>query len=269
MDIPRMRLADELSFLSAACSGGSPMPTLSIIIPAYNEAHRLPDTLHAVRQYLTHRGILAEVIVVDDGSTDDTAAIAAHMAGYIADLRVIRLAKNSGKGRAVQAGMLASRGDYALFMDADHSTPINEVDALLPYADTHDVIIGSRHLPDSEIVIKQPWYRVLVSRLGNAAIRLLLVRGIHDTQCGFKLFRRAAYIDIFTRQRTTGFGFDIEILSIARQLGYRVKEVPVSWYNSPESKVRPLADAWRTLKELLRITYHVRTGHYLRPQFQA
>lgn len=241
------------------------MPYLSVIIPCYNEANRLPATLRDIAEYLLHTREPVEVLVVDDGSTDYTADAAYAMADRIPGLRVLRLPKNRGKGRAVQYGMLAATGEYALFMDADNATPLAEIEKLWPYAAEHDVVIGSRHLPTSDVVIRQPWYRRLLSRAGNVVIQLLLVKGVRDTQCGFKLFTKTAREKIFARQRVRGFGFDIEVLSIARHMGYRIKEVGVLWYDAPESKVHPVYDAWRTLQELLRIKYNLLAGLYRRP----
>lgn len=228
---------------------------LSIVIPCYNEARRLPGTLWDIYGYLAHSNMEVEVLVVDDGSTDDTVYVARQMAAHMPQLHVRSLGQNYGKGRAVQYGMLTATGRHILFMDADNATSISELVKLLPYAAVHDVVIGSRYAPGSDVVIRQPWYRRLVSRLGNGLIRLLLVKRIRDTQCGFKLFHSNAAKDIFSRLRTKGFGFDIEALAIAQHLGYRVKEVGVVWYDSAESRFRPVRDAWRTLKELARITY--------------
>lgn len=239
------------------------MPRLSVVIPAYNEEKRLGATLESLREYFSATDEDVEVIVVDDGSKDRTVEVAELFGGDVLHLRVLRFLKNQGKGHAVKQGMLAAKGEYALFIDADNSTPIAEIAKLWPFADEYEVVIGSRHLHGSNVVIKQPWYRIIMSRMGNLLIRATIVRGIRDTQCGFKLFQREACKAIFSRQQTMGFGFDMEILAIAQKiLHYNIKEVPVSWYNSPDSRVRPIHDAWRTLKELFRIKYGLLAGKY-------
>lgn len=238
------------------------MPYLSIVIPCYNEEERLPETLHDIKNYIKNRKEFIEVIVVDDGSTDRTAEVARSYQNAIPGLWVLHYGENRGKGHAVQQGMLSAQGDYALFMDADNSTKLSEIEKLLPHTTDNDVVIGSRAMPDSDIVIHQPWYRVMLGRLGNGLIQTLLVPGIRDTQCGFKLFSKHARNAVFSRQRVSGFGSDIETLSIAKRLGYNVKEVGVTWYNAPGSKVRPIRDAWRTLRELARIKYNFLTRQY-------
>lgn len=241
------------------------MPRISVIIPCYNEELRLAGTLEALHAYFSRTGDDVEVIVVDDGSRDRTVKVAKSFKSTAFALRVLRMARNKGKGGAVKRGVLAAKGEYILFTDADNSTPIEELEKLLPFIATYEVVIGSRHTIGSEIVIKQPWYRVAISRAGNALIQLSIVRGIHDTQCGFKLFQRKACRDIFNRQQICGWGFDIEVLAIAQKIfHYRIKEVPVSWYDSPQSRLRPIHDAWRTLKELFRIKYNLFVGTYRR-----
>lgn len=236
---------------------------LSVIIPCYNEEQRLPPTLKSVAAFLKTYRKEVEVLVVDDGSSDRTSEVAKSFASEIKNLRVLRYEPNQGKGHAVKNGMLAATGDYAVFMDADNSTPLEEINKLMPYAADYEVVIGSRHLKTSNVVIKQPWYRIVISRVGNLLIQNLLIRGVYDTQCGFKLFRREATQQIFSRQRILGFGFDMEILAIAQKvLHYRIKEVPVSWYDAPGSRIRPIRDAWRTLRELIRIKMNLVTRKY-------
>lgn len=236
---------------------------LSIIIPAYNEEKRLPDTLKSIAEYLKTIDKEIEVIVVDDGSSDNTTQVAEEMKSAIKNLKVINYIENRGKGYAVKTGMLAAKGDYTLFMDADNATPIEEVEKLWPFASGFDVVIGSRHLKTSNVVIKQPWYRILISRLGNFVIQALLLKGVKDTQCGFKLFNKKAAKEIYSRQKIDRWGFDMEILAIAQKtLGYKIKEVPVSWYNSPDSRLRPIRDGFRTLRELFKIKYNLITGKY-------
>lgn len=239
------------------------IPDLSIIIPCYNEAERLPATLRDIAKYLITSDLTVEIIVVDDGSKDNTVNVATSLQKLLPQLRVLPFAKNQGKGHAVKYGMLASTGKLVLFMDADNSTPLREVEKLLPFISSYEVVIGSRHLHTSNVVIKQPFYRILLSRLGNLLIQALLIRGIRDTQCGFKLFTKTAAHNIFAKQRTTGFGFDMEVLAIAQSIfHYKIKEVAVSWYNSKDSRVRPIHDAWRTLNDLFRIKHNLVTGLY-------
>lgn len=201
--------------------------SLSIIIPAYNEEKRLPSTLDAVNQYLrSHPWDFAEVVVVNDGSRDATADVARR-----AGARVLENPGNRGKGYSVRHGMLEAAGDWALFSDADLATPIEELEKLWRIAGNENapVAIGSRALDRSLIGVHQPWHREAMGRVFNLVMRVVTGLPFHDTQCGFKLFERAAAREIFSRQQLYGFGFDVEVLYIARLLGYRVLEVPVHW----------------------------------------
>lgn len=239
------------------------MIDLSIIIPAYNEEKRLPKTLSSIAEYIKTSDMTFEVIVVEDGSTDKTIEVAKAMTSELPNLQVLSYGENKGKGFAVKTGMLAAKGNHALFMDADNATPIAEIEKLWPFASGYDVVIGSRHLKDSNVVIKQPWYRILISRAGNFVIQALILKGIKDTQCGFKLFSKDATKEIFSRQQIHRWGFDMEILSIAQKImKYKIKEVPVSWYNSADSRLRPIRDAIRTLRELLKIKWNLITRTY-------
>ncbi len=238
---------------------------LSVVIPAYNEEKRLPHVLLTLAKYFNDQPYESEVIVVNDGSNDSTAEQVQNAQKQNSKIRLISYKENRGKGYAVKTGMSHAKGEFALFMDADNATPISEIEKLWPYIDTHEVIIGSRHLKDSNIVLKQPWYRVAISRLGNAVIRSLLVYGIKDTQCGFKLFSRDAYTNLFALQKIERWGFDMELLCIAQRVfDYQIKEIPVSWYNREESRLRPLRDAGKTLKELMKIKYNLMTNKYIK-----
>lgn len=226
------------------------MPELSVVIPAYNEADRLGPTLSRVLEYLRDEGIDGEVIVVDDGSTDGTAELAR---GIDAAVQVIELGENRGKGAAVRTGMLAARGEQVLFSDADLATPIEELSKLqAQLANGCDIAIASRGLPDSDIRVRQHPLRELMGRTFNVVVRALAMAGIKDTQCGFKLFSRAAAHDLFSQATVDGFAFDVEVLLLARGR-YRVAEVPVTWRHVDESKVSPGADAARMLWDVLRL----------------
>lgn len=237
---------------------------LSILIPAYNEEHRIEKTLQLIFNYIKEKNLAAEVIVIDDGSSDNTVRIVQKYQVHVPTLALIHYKKNRGKGHAVKRGVEASRGQYILFTDADNSTPIEEVEKLFTAVKKggNYIAIGSRALTRSEIKIRQPWYRRAIGKIGNALIRMLAVRGIHDTQCGFKLFTAKAAQDIFARQRITRFGFDIEALSLAQKLGYRIAEVPVRWINSPQSRFHPVKDTLRTFEELIRIKLNLLLRRY-------
>jgi dolichyl-phosphate beta-glucosyltransferase len=236
---------------------------LSVIIPAYNEENRLPKTLQDIAEFLETTNKKIEIIVVDDGSSDKTIAVAKEHGTVIKNFRVIDQKKNQGKGAAVKRGMLDATGEWKLFMDADNATPLHEVELLWPYTMEYEVIIGSRHLKTSNVVIAQPWYRRFISRAGNMLIQATIVRGIVDTQAGFKLFSKDAAEKIFNKQQITRWGFDMELLAISQKIfGYKIKEVPISWYNSAESRLRPIRDSWRTLKELMKIKMNLISGVY-------
>ena len=227
---------------------------LSVVVPAYNEEGRIGRTLAGIRGYLEGRPYASEIIVVDDGSLDRTAARAEEALRGMPGARVLRRSVNRGKGFSVREGVLAARGAFILFSDADLSTPIEELDKFWPLIDEGcDAVIGSRALPGSDIRIRQNPVRELMGRTFNLFVRLLLFRGIPDTQCGFKLFRRTAALDLFTRLRTPGFGFDVEVLYLCRTAGYRVGQVPVVWRHSRPSRVRLVRGAAGMLGELLRI----------------
>lgn len=237
---------------------------LSIVIPAFNEVRRLPVTLASISEYLDLSGLNAEVIVVDDGSTDGTADAVRNLPGAGMPPHIVGFEGNRGKGAAVKEGMLTATGDYVLFMDADNSTDITEVEKLLSVAvnDKIPVVIGSRYLHEDSIKIKQPWYRVFVSRWGNRLIRHTILPGVIDTQCGFKLFTRDAAQEIASRLTMDRFSFDMELLVIAHNLGYQIREVPVNWYDTPGTRLRPIKSSFQTLKDLIRIKYNVMRGRY-------
>jgi glycosyltransferase involved in cell wall biosynthesis len=235
---------------------------LSIIIPAFNEEKRLPETLALVRDWVERQKFSVEVLVVDDGSTDGTVAVVEEIMQRFPELRVITNQANKGKGGVVAQGMLAAHGEWRLFMDADASTPIAEVHKLLNHTGAFEVIIGSRYLHPDSIKVKQPFKRRVVSRLWNVVIQTSLLPGIRDTQCGFKLFSAAAAQAIFAKQKVDGWLFDVEILTIARHLSYAIKEVPVDWYDSRDSKLRAMKAGMRALKDLTGIKKRLKGGSY-------
>jgi glycosyltransferase involved in cell wall biosynthesis len=234
---------------------------LSVIIPAHNEARRLPPTIAAILEFLRAQPYHSEVLVVENGSRDDTFALAQAMAREEPGLRVLR-EKERGKGLAVRRGMLEARGEYRLFSDADLSVPVNEISRFLPPLLTDfDVAIASRELPGS-VRIAEPAWRHLVGRAFNAMIRVMVLPGFQDTQCGFKCFRAAPAEDIFLRQRLSGMAFDAEVIYIARRRGYRIKEVPAPWRFNPDSRVRLVRDSMEMGCDLARIRRNGRRGLY-------
>ena len=219
--------------------------SISIIIPAYNEEKRLPATLKAVRDYLDHANWdFAEIVVVDDGSADRTACVA-----RAAGVRVLQNPGNRGKGYSVRHGVLESRGEWMLFTDADLSSPIQELEKLCTAVDREkaQVAIGSRAVDRTLVGVHQPVLREWMGRIFNLAMRLATGLPFRDTQCGFKLFEAAAARQVFPRQQLDGFGFDVEVLFIARRLNHRCLEVPVRWDNVPGTKV----SLWRGMMAFL------------------
>jgi len=227
---------------------------LSVVIPAYNKEARIASTLQAVVACLAGKPFAAEVIVVDDGSVDRTAEVAREtLAGRVRS-RVVRRESNLGKGASVREGVLLASGQIILFSDDDLSTPIDELDKLIAAIQAGaDVAIGSRALPGSDIRISQRRPRELMGKIFNLLVRLFVLKGYRDTQCGFKAFRREAAMDLFTRLRTAGFAFDVEILVLCRELGYRVAEVPVAWSDARPSRVRLIRGSLGMLREIMRI----------------
>jgi len=232
-------------------------PFLSVVIPAFNEAERLPRTLGRLADYLRAFGRAHEILVVDDGSSDATAERA-----RAAGATVLRNDKNRGKGHAVRRGMLEARGQRRLMTDADLSTPIEELKRFLETMDRgFDVVIGSRALPGANIEVHQPWFRENMGRLYNLFVRALAVPGLRDTQCGFKLWTAAAARDAFAPARLDGFSFDVEALYLARKRGYRIAEVPVTWRNDAATRVG-LGTGSAAFPDLLRIRLYDWMGRY-------
>lgn len=225
----------------------------SIVIPAYNEAKRIGKTLERILEFVNENELPCEIIVVDDGSSDETPHLVESMMKSHPQLRLIRLPTNRGKGGAVKTGVFNARGEYILFSDADLSTPIEELFNLFYWIEKgYDIAIASRGLPQSRLEVHQPFFREFMGRIFNLLVRLFLLPGIYDTQCGFKLFRREVAMEVFKRQRFEGFSFDFEILYIARKLNYKIKEVPVVWRNAPGSKVKVLRNGFSSLLDIFK-----------------
>jgi dolichyl-phosphate beta-glucosyltransferase len=231
-------------------------PELSVVIPAYNEGERLGSSLRRILDHLRQRHLDHELLVVDDGSRDATANAAGTFAGE--GVRVLRLPENRGKGAALREGVLASRGRRVLLTDADLSTPIEELAKLESHLAEAPVVLGSRAVPGARILRRQPLYRELMGKTFNKLIRLAGVRGLADTQCGFKLLDGEVARVLFERLITPGFACDVELVWLARRLGHRVVEVGITWIDSPATRVRPLADPPRMLLEILRFRWHHR-----------
>jgi dolichyl-phosphate beta-glucosyltransferase len=235
-------------------------PDLSVVVPAYNEASRLPSTLRQLRDWLVISRLSHEIVVVDDGSTDGTAEAARAAGGE--SLVLLRHAPNRGKGYAVRRGMVAATGARRLMTDADLSTPIEELPKLMAELDRgFDVAIGSRAVRGSRIEVHQPFYREAMGRTFNALVQVLLLPGLHDTQCGFKLFTARAAEAAFSPGRLDGFSFDVEALCAARKRGLRIAEVPVVWRNDPRSRVS-LGGGGAAFLDLLRIRRLAKQGVY-------
>lgn len=236
---------------------------LSVIVPAFNEEARLPTTLPLLWRGLRRRFDSFEIIVVDDGSNDGTAGFVNRVASEFPGIRLISYPVNRGKGYAVRTGILAAEGAYVLFSDADLSTPIREVRKLMKVLDEgYDVAIGSRASKESRIFQYQPFYRVLMGKTFNKIVQVLAVRGIRDTQCGFKCFRRNVAREVFHCSRIDGFSFDVEALFVADSMGMRIKEVGVFWRNSPMSKVHPVIHSLQMSRDLLLIRFYALMGCY-------
>ena len=233
---------------------------VSIIIPAYNEERRIKETLDHMTRYLAKQSFTAEIIVVNDGSSDKTTQIVHENFPHV---HIIAYSPNRGKGYAVKTGMNHAKGDYRFFYDADGSTPIEEMDNTWPLFETGaDIIIGSRSLPKSNVQVRQNPLRESMGRTFNLFVKMLLGESFIDTQCGFKGFTSLCATDIFCRQRLDRFAFDAELLYIARKRGYTILELPVIWRNSRDSRVNIIADSLRMIRDLFRIRFNDIRGAY-------
>lgn len=233
----------------------SPAPYLSVVLPAYNEQTRLARSLPAIVDFLRSRSYTWEIIVVDDGSTDATAEMAERLLMDVPHT-VLRTEPNVGKGAAIRRGMLAARGQWRLFTDADLSTPIEELDRFFELVKKDSqtaIVIGSRAMSDSNLAKRQPFYREFMGRIFNVCVQMLVLPGIYDTQCGFKLFSQAAAECVFPQQQLKGYAFDCELLMLARRDGFAIVECPVTWINDGASKVNPVVDSIKMLIDLWKL----------------
>jgi len=238
-----------------------PAPFLSIIIPAHNEETRLPETLRRVFDFTARQPYSTEIVMVENGSSDQTYQIAQAFAKQHAQLSLLQEAQK-GKGRAVRQGMLAAHGEYRFMCDVDFSMPVSEIERFLPPSlQGYDVAIASREASGAQR-IGEPYYRHFIGRIYNGLIRILALPGLQDTQCGFKCFRGGVAEDLFKRQTLTGWSFDVEILFIARLLGYKIVEIPIPWYYDPHSKISVVRDSFKMGVDLLTIRLNGLRGIY-------
>jgi len=229
---------------------------LSVVVPAYNEEVRIGPSLERLAEYYGGQDYPWDVAVVSDGSTDRTNDIVAEFVKSHSQFRLIDSQPNHGKGFVVRKGMLEAKGDWVLFCDADLATPQEETEKLLSHMrDGADIAIGSRPMKESKLEVRQPLYREFLGRCFNKAVKLLAIKGIHDTQCGFKMFTNKVAQDVFSRCTLDGFSFDFEALMIARDLGYRIDEVPIRWAHQEGSKVVLLRDGPRMLRDLVKLRF--------------
>jgi len=237
------------------------MPFLSVIIPAYNEEHRLPETITKVMAFLGEQNYTSEVVVVENGSQDRTFEVAQEFAKKFPQLRVLK-EQRRGKGLAVKRGMLEACGEYRFMCDADLSMPVSEISRFLPPSlSDFDIAIASREAPGA-VRYHEPAYRHFVGRIFNTMIRMMALPGLHDTQCGFKCFHHTVAEDLFPRQTLAGWSFDVEVLFIAKQRGYQIVELPIPWFFNPDSKVDVLRDSFHMAMDLFRIRLNGLRGEY-------
>jgi dolichyl-phosphate beta-glucosyltransferase len=238
---------------------------LSIIIPTYNETHRLPPYLQRISEYCKGRRLSHEILVVDDGSRDGTVELVEKFRAEHPEVRLLRLLRNTGKGAAVRTGIREANGGLRLIADADGAAPIQEFARLEAAVDAGaDIAIGSRFLGshDHRFTVRARWHRSVFGRWFNLLVQSLGIAGISDTQCGFKLFRDSVARDLFSVSRVNGYGYDLEILFVSQRRGYRIAEVPINWTDQPGSKVHVVSDGWRTFKELLAVRRNHARGLY-------
>lgn len=237
---------------------------LSIIVPAYNEGKRLPPTLERLHAFLSKQPLRYEIVVVDDGSKDNTCEVVESSKASIANLRLVKQVPNKGKGAAVRLGMLEARGQIRVMCDADCSMPPEQLPSLLApiTACKADIAIGSRYVEGSKTDVKQPFYRVLWSRLANKVIQRSLVPGVKDTQCGFKAFTAEAARDLFSVAKINGWAFDLEILALAKRRGFAIAEIGVEWKDDRGTRINPVRDMINVIREALTIRKNLKSGVY-------
>ncbi len=234
---------------------------LSLIIPAYNEEGRLSKTLKEVAGFVDSQNYSTEVLIVENGSSDNTFHVASAFCKEHDDFHVIRL-RGRGKGLAVREGMLAAKGDYRMMLDADLSMPVDQIPRFFPpQIENKDIVIASREAPGA-VRYQEPQYRHIGGRMVNMLIRLMALPGLQDSQCGFKCFREDVAKDLFGVQEMTGWSFDIEVLYVARMRGYQIEELAIPWYYNEQSHVSPVRDTLRMFLDLIRIRKHARSGDY-------
>jgi len=243
------------------------IPFLSLVIPAHNEEQRLPPSLQKIHDFVSQQPYRSEVLIIENGSSDRTLEVAQSFIPQMPYLRVLH-EEARGKGLAVRRGMLEATGAYRFICDADLSMPIEQVSRFLPpQIPNPEVVIGSREVKGA-VRYNEPGYRHLIGRIFNTMVRLIALPGLQDTQCGFKCFRADVADEVFQRQTMVGMSFDVEVLFIARQLGYKIQEVPIDWYFDPDSRVRLVNDSLRMFFDLVTIRRNARQGAYdslLRP----
>jgi len=233
---------------------------ISLIIPAYNEEKLITSSIKTILTYMLKNKYNFEIIIVDDGSKDTTTKKVRSIKDK--HVKLILYKPNKGKGNAVKTGMLAAKGDLLLFLDADLSTPIEEIEKFIPQTKKYDVVIASRALKESKIKVHQPFYREFIGKVFNKMVQLLAVGGIKDTQCGFKMFTRKAANIIFKRQRIHGWAFDVELLFIAKKYRLKIKEMPVTWINEGDSRVSPIKSSIQMFLQILKINLNNIRGYY-------
>jgi dolichyl-phosphate beta-glucosyltransferase len=235
---------------------------LSVIIPAYNEEHRIGKTLESVDAFLARQSYDYEILVVNDGSRDGTGALVRSYEAKIKNLRLVDNKINHGKGYGVRQGMLEATGDYRLFMDADNSTAVDHVEKFLPYfSEGYDIVIGSRRINGSDIAVKQSPLRDFLGGVFRFIVHIIVPLGVTDSQAGFKVFSRKAAEAIFPKQKIMRWAFDVEILALAKNMKFKIKETPIRWLNDAESKVK-LSGMINMLLEVLEVRWNLINGNY-------
>lgn len=233
------------------------MQSISVIIPVYNEAKIIKENLNTIKNFLDSNNFNYEIIIIEDGSIDDTHSIIKNFQNE--KIKILKNNANKGKGYSIKRGALESSNELIFFTDADLSAPINEIINLLNHINDYHIVIGSRAV-DESVEMNKPKYQRMLGRAGNLAIQALAVKGIKDTQCGFKLFKKEC-LPIFQKQTIDRWGFDFEILFLAQLMNFKIKEVPVTWYHSRDSKLK-LTDYYKTLNELFKIKKNYKKGIY-------